>query len=1780
VALPQPTSVTRKDLARGIDSLSPKGSIPDGFAEDLENVDTSVSGSLTTRPGYEGYYGWVPLRVTRASQIDSGTLKLEFANSQVLDLTTTRIGPLVVAGRTSGAHTGAFGSFDTTSSHAEWFDAFDVTGIVTFTAPSGTVTQTADQHGFADLDFWVAAAEITTPFTTSNASITPDDIELDTTTWQVDLAYTLASSTSGYLFYKDQTATAGTNYNTALTIGATKTASNYDAATNTITTSSVHGLVAGDPIVFTGTGTPGTGISKQTLYFVKSAPTTTTLTITATYGGATLDITGAGSGTTTLQLWGVQIPAATHALDSFSILVRTFDTATVAGKRVEIVPDDILIATDGTVHVIPTDPASATTTFTGVAYLESVNTDHTKTTTATVTGGGPTLNQFTILSPGSPYLFFSVYRYNNTTSQFEAVSVDSWTYDEATDTVTVDYYLTGASGELVDIYWTEGAPIANSLTVTHSGTLGVDSSPELTVWGIDHAGIYRDTDMRGGHVTHLDSYKRVGERRLICGVGGNLFKALAYSEGASDWSYGLGVANLGGRISADTQLAPLFWTTDPGAVRTRGAVYDATVTDNYAVVGAATYVAAGVTDYTLTFTAKTGAIAMAGVIEAGDYLTVSGLAHDEHTGTWLIQSVQSDSVTQTVIRVAHPAAKSSLDETSSWGRAGVFTDTFALQSAPNWIPGDAVVGATIEAADLTLTVLSAATATVFVSGVTAELQLAGGERVGARRTSTAIPLRTAAGVAQIDGFVRGDMIVVDGADELARRPRSLAVQTQADQTATITGDGTTMTVSVGSDHRLNVGDIAVFYGSLAGEYTILTTPTTATFTVAGTTTSATTTLQGYVLQLDEAVTAEDSPVGITEFAVDGRWIPLEAPYTTYDLPADTYYRYLDSADVDDQAAVRSTIIQDSMYLVNAADEVLKFDGTYLCRAGLPRWQPGLFATNDTAASAKLGTGASIAYTAVQTGSAGYFTTASAALAVGDKIYESGQGKVYVINRIATTSSSTYQNYVRPSDTIPGGTSGTGTLTKVLNYKYYYKLNLIDRNQVIVSSFAAQSEDFVVEYSSAGQIKLRLAAPPPFGPLDYDRVELETYRTEGDSALYYLHSRQPVNFDRTAPYLDINDATSDAVLTAQGSANRDAVMARLLGNELGTGWEPPPRASCITSLNNRLLLGHIKGYPETALTFQAAPGQTGLAAGNIAGLIITLRKDDTTTSTTTDMANVARYEFMNSGAVTITPATDLARTSTTFTVTSAAHGLAVGDWVYLFHSAAATGKLIQAAGWWQIAAKDANTFTFNVANSFSFGASDCDRYVTATTKTNIPVWIGTDGNYNQRDGNPASSSDVVIQAPMRLANAINASMRATTVDLGAAAWLSAFAGQDQGTGRIQITSSVALSTTPAVASSTPGATVKIYADGVDFANDSYSKSFITKVFPARLVRSYANYPDLFDNCFAADQIDSDSIIDVNPADGQEVTNVLPFFGEGAGASSQAALAAMAVVVKEQSLYVINIETREVTRIDSRNLGGTAPRAVCVTQRGIVFVNESGIYRLNRDLSVSPIGRNMTGKVRDSLNKAQIAEAHAHHWAQGRRVKVSLPTDDSTYPNEVWVYDYEREGQGQEFGAWTRHTAHNAVGWANLGADAYWASTEGDVFLVRQRGDASDYRDEAGAVAEAVVTLRAEDFGVPGVRKVHQNVITEVELPQTDLTGLTVQTAMNLSRTFETQGSSVSVDTDDAQQRTFRTSLSQRRGNRVQVRYRHQTKDQALNLTGVTFTVVPLSSKLLPQQSEQS
>ena len=153
----QYVQVTKKDLGKGIDAFSAKGAIPDGYVERLENADTNANGKLSTRTGYEGYYGWLPFRVTEVTH--TGTkirFKLDGANT--VDFSTAKRGPLVAYGKLSYAQSGDLSTTDA----SVYYPSYEVTSTDILTAGSGTLTKTASETGVTSANVWSGIAESTT----------------------------------------------------------------------------------------------------------------------------------------------------------------------------------------------------------------------------------------------------------------------------------------------------------------------------------------------------------------------------------------------------------------------------------------------------------------------------------------------------------------------------------------------------------------------------------------------------------------------------------------------------------------------------------------------------------------------------------------------------------------------------------------------------------------------------------------------------------------------------------------------------------------------------------------------------------------------------------------------------------------------------------------------------------------------------------------------------------------------------------------------------------------------------------------------------------------------------------------------------------------------------------------------------------------------------------------------------------------------------------------------------------------------------------------------------------------------------------------------------------------------------------------------------------------------------------------------------------------------------------------------------------------------------------
>lgn len=1520
--------------------------------------------------------------------------------------------------------------------------------------------------------------------------------------------------------------------------------------------------------------TNGTGSAFDGFVYISDKSNVTGTTFVST-------ITSIGTGTGTFT-----VTAATHGLNTFNIIAKIYEDD--GSDLIEVQPDEMRILTNGNVEFDITNG-------TGSAYdarfiLTAVASSNVETGTIAASA----TDTIVINNITSDFLFLGIYLEPTIGGTLEMVLPDSVVVDASAQTATVTFTNGTASGKNFEIYYEFANIATNKLCVTGTTITTpqefTDNRPQLTIWGLPHTELYgSNRTAREGWVSHIDSYRSTGEDRLICGLGGNLFSAQLSSESSNDTTYLMPTRypNIRGRSASDQIVGPAFVDTTDTSTRTRGHIQASTAGNNFLEITSAAYQSGtGYVRYTLSAPSLSVNGTLSTIIDTTtgteDRLTVQQMGYSRLNGTFKIKAVTTGTDTITIDVDNSQVTSSDFDESDAGGLGGIFTDRLTLSATSVFQEDDTAASEVFD----NYTVIANSGTIVILSNILAEVTVPSGLRITGTRTTDVIPMRLLDGTADIENIVRGDMLTWTPVDRLLR---AKFINTNSDISISIVGNGSSATVTLGSGDtsNLTVGQKILIRGTSnyngAQEIATITSTTVFTFDSTQTTTEGGT-LVGKTIHLDESLEVADTTDSSNLFTVHSRWIPVEAPDDSFDLTPSTYIQHFDSKSYTSQDILRSVMVQDNLYFTNGSDEVMKFDGTNVYRAGLFRWQPHLFVSTDTTATGKIVLeNPSIDYTA---SSANRFTVAQEdrlTFQVGQEIEDSIDNERYIVTD--TLDDGTNAQIVVDRE-IQSTFVGTPTLTKVANFRYYFRLNAVDANDNLIASAVTGANDFVIGLAADAAINIRLVGMPAWDIYDYDRLEVQIYRTQSDQvAPYYRLTTLPMSFNSSDGYLNYVDTDSDEDLR-----DLDEVNTALYGAELGTGISEPLRAKYCTSADNRLILSNITDYPTIDL--QIIQNSTGpitisdlIASGNEKYLF---RIDNTDTGTVTDMVNRATYEFVDtSGAVTLTPNTDFSEPSTdVLEVASPAHGLSVGDWVYFYHSAVADANNLDFTGWFQVAAvPGAGTFRVNTVHAKAGTTADVDRYVTATTTTDIPVLLGTDGNYSMLNGNRGSTESYEFLAMRRLANAINCTMRKVDTSITAMSsfvpWMIGQAGNEFNVGQLIIKQPKVLSTTMELVLPALTGVFDVFINSLR-RSASAQAGAVSRVFPSRSLISFPNFPEIFDNPVTALDIDSQSAIDVNSADGQEITANIPFFGESAfGAANQDAII---VVFKENSIYLLNTVaksagTNALQKIESEGKGCTAPFSVAVTKAGIMFANFAGIYRLNRSNQIDYVGRKAERIWREQVNRDQLAIATGHHFANGNKYKLSVPNGtNSTENNEVMVYNHTREYEGEGRGSWATYTNHAATGWANLLDDAYFATVDGQVYSIRRTGGIDDARDDDQGISWKLL-VRAMDFGDSGIRKTFGWVITHyrtlVETSTISLksaTNLREELAETDSFTVEKAATSDSLgDEIDKKVVSIKSSLKDRIGNYLQLEYSGSTIDQPVEISGIDIRVAPQKSK---------
>lgn len=1497
---------------------------------------------------------------------------------------------------------------------------------------------------------------------------------------------------------------------------------------------------------------------------------------------ATLTHTGSGSES-------FSVPTASHNLTNYNVVAQLQRDDGTSRSWVDL--EAMTLASTGDITATIISDVAAT------FYLILTAAPIPNTVSGVI--GAMSSGTVTISSPTKPWCYFGVYLETSVGGDKEMVLADSIAYDSVSNQVTVTFQNSTSSAKNFTVFYSYGDVRSNRLCVTDASVVadGTDLAPQLTMWGLIQEEIYPVKTLREGWVNHIDSYRRSGEQRLMAGLGGNLFSAKEYSEAASAYAYPTLYPRLFARANSNVRLGPVFWDTGEVPARTRGYVTCSSSGSHWVTVSAVAYdTGTGFTKYTLSVPNKqvldsSGVPTTLGTVIAtsgnlNDFLTVQGMSFSRHNGTFRIRQIV-DGTDQIEISVENSQNSSDYDDSGVAGEAGIFTDQLQFTAMSPFIPADALISSAI--ADTVITqVVSTSDSISVINGLTDLLEIPAGVLFNASRTSRLMPLRegTPSLANSVTNLVRGDMLSYTG---IPRLLRVLYINPDSDQTLDLVGDGTTVTATMtsGATTFVTAGQKVLLLdaGVYTGVQTIDAVTSGSEFTFSSTETDSVTgaTLAGATVELDEELEWQDSAGDQVAVRVEERWIPVEAPDDSFDLTPSTHVRYFDTNAYSGQSFLRSTMVNDNLYLTNYDDSVHKFEGSNLYRAGLPTWQPGLFATQENTGARIVSNLRSLAYSAISASEGKLTITAATtnSIPVGTEVLLSGSTETYTIREYSDDGTNFY---VLMTKALDSSVSATGTIKEIGTYRYYFRLNAVDINDNIIASAATSSQDFVVQVVEDVGIQLKLVGIPTLDNYDYDRLEVQIYRTKmNQAAPFYLITTIPMDFDNTQGYITYLDSFADSDLT-----QLDIVNTALKGQELGTSWDSAPRAKYLTTIGNKLVLGNLKDYPELDLQIV---GNANLGNSDIAGGKVLLRRDATDAATTTDMINRVTYEWINGFTGDVS----------NFTIgsddisldTSVNTGASPGDWIYLTYSTVATtGRQLNYSGWYQIASVSGATVTINVVGAAS-AASYPNKYVIATNTKDVPVLLGVDGNLGMFNGDSFDTFD----AMRRMALAINASMRMVDISISGmeefTPWITTRGGNDLApAGRLLIRFPQASLLTPSI---TPTFSVySLFINSIRRASgDTITAS--TKIYPSRIAVSYENYPEIFDNVGTILDTDSDSVIDINPADGQQITGVLPFFGEAAFTAAQQA--AILVVFKTNSIYLVDLNQKAqglpaVQRIETEGLGCTAPYSIAVTKKGIMFANESGIYCLRRDQSIQYIGKYMERNWVENVDISSLDLVQGHHYGVGRVYKLSVPytsTADATTGyienSQVFVYNHTSEDEGQPLGAWSRYDNHPAIGWANLGAQAFFASTLGRVFSIRTTGTDTDFRDDNEGI-DLNLQTRHSDFGASGIRKVVDKIVVHYRAGATN-TGTSLSYSPDTENEYQTTvpftlnqpTSNTGIDDMVGKKITsIRHNVGRRRCEFMSVQIENTAMDENVEVAGIDFVVGGLDSKGIRQAGQ--
>lgn len=1420
--------------------------------------------------------------------------------------------------------------------------------------------------------------------------------------------------------------------------------------------------------------------------------------------------------TFTGDLTTLTIAASTHQLSHVQIVPVIYFKESGSDDWEEIYEQKLKIASNGDVTIdFTTAPGLIADSVKVMLRAATVTNIVTGTVPANAT------STITIDTPTTPFQVISVWL-DNDVDGLERVIPQSVIHDSVANTTDVTF-INGSTSESFEIYWEDG--ILESQEICVNGTLADANEwtdAPVVVWGLVDYNTQPTSFSDQGkalYVHHISTYSAQGLRFPIAAMQGSPARL-------DNTTIQELFPRLSSRVNIDQTIAPYFSDVGEG-----GRVESSS--GNYGKLDVVSITWTSGTSVDVLVSVPGMVINDASIDE--DYLTLTDCGYSSNEGTFAITAVSTDLPSEQITFTITNASRIDAidDETDTGAYAAIYTDTLTVSDADIFLTGDTFTGSGLEAQDWTVLGQEESGTKIYLDNVREKVEVPGGLRVRAVRTdATIIPLRDSDRNPDVEPLVNGDAVVVSGH---SRRIRVGSMNPASTQTVALSNvdDVITMTLSTGDTSYLKAGRSILLQGvgAFVGEHVItaVVSDTTAQFSLVGAPASGSASLIGHTIQLDESLDSITDD-GLIQITRPERWNPIPT-VTTPHAPWSAF-------SPSNQPLIKSALSRDSAYLTNGTDPILKFDSQTMYRAGLPSMQLDLFMRKDTGSSALIVPGNPSSTVSARTNNT--FTIAAADIdifQVGERIEHDDDNQIYTIKAIGDTDT------IIVDRNISGAASGD--IVRLTSYQYYIRLNSIDLNGGLTGSAVVGSNDLLVEIGADAAVHIRAHTPPSIGLHDTANLELEIYRTRGNtfgvgtSPTYYRIAAIPV--DTSTPYVDFKDTTPDASLT---STDLDVISSSIEGQELGTGWDAPLPSQYVSTVSNRVAYGNCQGWPTIDYTLRKTLAQVTPALAD--GLKFSLRRDNTSND-----ADIT-FEMVDTAAGT-----------TSFTGSVANTAVAANEYVYLY--ADSVSGSLKGCGWYQA----------DGAGSIDVGddmAGLGDRgLVQASTVGDIPVFLtdttGPDYNFIKQFLIDGSYSSVEAQLVRRLAAAINW-WQSTLTD----AWLTARAGGDFSWGQLVLKAPKYEETFfegewTEMPQSGSVDVFNVFGNGNLLETDQQLSSF-SRSFPSRVLISEENFPETFINPDVDFDVNSRGVIDVNPSDGQIITGITTFFGDSTTSASirQGTL----VVFKENSIYTVDVTSGIVQKLETEGKGCTVPGSIVSTKGGIMFANISGIYLLSPNFQISYVGRRYERKWRD-IATSEYADAAGTFRNFDNKWMLTMG-------DETIVYDNTRLYESG-MGSFSTYSDYDAVAYTNIGDLHCYSSRQGSAIVLRNNGDVKDYLHEGNSIV-STLTWRPVHFGDSGIRKVLNEILTHYRILH-DESSVEVYTQANLDGSFERcDDTTLTQNLAGTAQRslmTISTSPATPRGIFFTVRWISRD-NYPIEITGIGWKVAGLTSKTTTQAAE--